>query len=71
MDKKKIVKILWYIATFIIGGLSAIGFSSCSSLLVNTGTQVPSINLPTMQTQSQSVEKTDSTSRVDLFYNNK
>ena len=50
MKVEILFKILRYLALFLAGGLSALGISSCSSLLVNTGTQVPSVNMPTIKT---------------------
>lgn len=50
MKYDMLFKILRYLAIFLAGGLSALGISSCSSLLVNTGTQVPSVNMPTITT---------------------
>lgn len=66
MKIETIFKILRYLAMFLAGGLSALGITGCSSLLVNTGTQVPSVNMPTMSLPDTQIEQTDSTIIVDV-----
>ena len=68
MTTDTLFKILRYLAIFLAGGLSALGYTSCSSLLVNTGTQVPSFNMPALSLPDTHIEQTDSNSTVD-FHN--